>query len=82
MAWVLGGCSLPDKPTRATLYDFGPGTLAPQPATHQAPLPTLAPLALDEISTPGGALDNMAVLYRLGYADAQQLRPYSQARWS
>jgi cholesterol transport system auxiliary component len=24
----------------------------------------------------------MAVLYRLGYADAQQLRPYSQARWS
>ncbi len=78
-ALLLAGCALPDKPTRATLYDFGPGTLAPQPATRQASLP---PLALDEISTPGGALDNMAVLYRLGYADAQQLRPYSQARWS
>ncbi|MGH8806150.1 MAG: ABC-type transport auxiliary lipoprotein family protein [Polaromonas sp.] len=76
---MLGGCSLPDKPTRATMYDFGPGLLSTQPATRQASLP---PLALDDIGTSGGALDNMAVLYRLGYADAQQLRPYSQARWS
>ena len=77
---LLGGCSaLPDKPTRATMYDFGPGALAAQPSTRQAPL---APLAIDDISTSGGALDNMAVLYRLAYADAQQLRPYSQARWS
>lgn len=79
-ALVLAGCSgLPDKPTRATMYDFGPGPLATLPTTRQAPLPALA---LDDISTSGGALDNMAVLYRLGYADAQQLRPYSQARWS
>jgi len=28
------------------------------------------------------ALDGSAVLYRLLYADAQQLRPYAQARWS
>lgn len=77
---ALAGCSgLPDKPTRATMYDFGPGPLATQPTTRQAPLP---PLALEDVSTSGGALDNMAVLYRLGYADAQQLRPYSQARWS
>ncbi len=80
---LLGGCSaLPDKPTRATMYDFGPGLLATPPATRQALLPSLPPLALDEISTPGGTLDNRAVLYRLGYADAQQLRPYAQARWS
>jgi len=79
-ALALAGCSgLPDKPTRATMYDFGPGPTATVPTTRQAPLP---PLALDDISTPGGALDNMAVLYRLGYADTQQLRPYSQARWS
>ncbi len=79
-ALALAGCSgLPDKPTRATMYDFGPGPLATLPTTRQAPLPALA---LDDISTSGGALDNMAVLYRLGYADAQQLRPYSQARWS
>ncbi|WP_341916827.1 ABC-type transport auxiliary lipoprotein family protein [Polaromonas sp. YR568] len=77
---ALGACSaLPDKPLRAALYDFGPGLSSTQPATRQAPLP---PLALSDISTPGGALDNQAVLYRLAYADAQQLRPYSQARWS
>ncbi|MFS2036590.1 ABC-type transport auxiliary lipoprotein family protein [Polaromonas sp. CT11-55] len=79
-ALALAGCSgLPDKPTRATMYDFGPGPTTTLPTTRQAPLP---PLALDDVSTPGGALDNMAVLYRLGYADTQQLRPYSQARWS
>lgn len=79
-ALALAGCSgLPDKPTRATMYDFGPGPLATLPTTRQAPLPAIA---LDDIATSGGALDNMAVLYRLGYADAQQLRPYSQARWS
>ena len=80
LAAALSGCSgLPDKPSRATMYDFGPGPLAIQPSTRQAPLP---PLALDDVSTSGGALDNMAVLYRLAYTDAQQLRPYSQARWS
>ena len=79
-SFFLVACSaLPDKPMRSLMYDFGPGALAPQPTTRQAPLP---PLAVDDISTPGGALDNMAVLYRLGYADAQQLRPYSMARWS
>ena len=77
---LLGACSaLPDKPVRAALYDFGPGVLAPAPATRQAPLP---PIALSDIGTPGGALDNQAVLYRLAYDDAQELRPYSQARWS
>lgn len=78
----LSGCALPDKPMRATMYDFGPGPLLTQPGTRQAPVPSLPPLAIDNIATSGGALDNMAVLYRLGYADAQQLRPYSQARWS
>jgi len=79
-ALLLGACSaLPDKPIRAALYDFGPGPLTTPASTRQAPLP---PLSLADITTPGGALDNQAVLYRLAYADAQQLRPYSQARWS
>lgn len=79
-ALLLGACSaLPDKPMRAALYDFGPGPLNTPATTRQAPLP---PLSLADITTPGGALDNQAVLYRLAYADAQQLRPYSQARWS
>ena len=79
-ALLLGACSaLPDKPTRAALYDFGPGPLSTPASTRQAPLP---PLALADISTPGGVLDNQSVLYRLAYANAQNLRPYSQARWS
>jgi cholesterol transport system auxiliary component len=80
---VLSACSaLPSKPTRATMYDFGPGPLAAQPAQPAAVQTPLPPVAIEEITTSGGALDNMAVLYRLGYVDAQELRPYSQSRWS
>ena len=77
---TLVGCSaLPDKPVRATMYDFGPGNLSAPVSTVGSQLPALA---IDDIATSGGALDNMAVLYRLAYTDAQQLKPYSQARWS
>jgi cholesterol transport system auxiliary component len=55
--------------------------LTAQPAT-QAALRGLPALAIDEISTSGGALDNQAVLYRLAYRDAQELRPYTLARWA
>ena len=85
VAGCVAGCSVIDKPTRATLYDFGPGALASQAGMSpsvSAPAPALPPLAIADIATAGGALDNQAVLYRLGYLDAQQLRPYSQARWS
>ena len=83
MAFVLSACSaLPSKPTRATMYDFGPGPLAAQPAQPVVALSPLAPVAIEEISTSGGALDHLAVLYRLAYVDAQELRPYSQSRWS
>jgi cholesterol transport system auxiliary component len=72
----LVGCATPDKPVRATLYDFGPGlTLAPVSAQ------ALPPLVLADIEA-SGALDGSSVLYRLGYADANQLRPYAHARWS
>jgi cholesterol transport system auxiliary component len=74
---LLGACAgLVDKPVQRTLYDFGPGASAPAAATRQLP-----PLGLSEIDA-AGALDGTAVLYRLGYADANQLRPYAQARWS
>ncbi len=79
-ALLLGACSaLPDKPVRSALYDFGPGPVTSQTAPRS---PALAPLALADISTHGGVLDNQAVLYRLAYANSQQLRPYAQARWS
>jgi cholesterol transport system auxiliary component len=77
---LLSACSaLPDKPMRSSMYDFGPGLLSTPATTRQAPLP---PIALDNIATSGGALDNMAVLYRLGYEDEQHLRPYAQSRWT
>ena len=74
---VLAGCATPDKPVRATLYDFGPGVTTTAPASA----PALPPLVLAEIETTG-AFDGSSLLYRLGYADAHQLRSYAQARWS
>ena len=74
---VATGCATPDKPVRATLYDFGPGVTAA--ATGSTP--PLAPLLLADIEA-SGALDGSAMHYRLGYADAHQLRPYARARWS
>ena len=79
----LAGCSaLPDKPVRASLYDFGPGNLTAVPTEQKTALPALPALAIDDINTSGGALDNQAVLYRLSYQNEQELRPYTFARWS
>ena len=81
--FLLSGCSaLPDKPVRASLYDFGPGNLTAVPTAQQVALPTLPALAIDDIGTSGGALDNQAVLYRLTYQNEQELRPYTFARWT
>jgi cholesterol transport system auxiliary component len=76
---LLGGCSslIPEKPVRPTLYDFGPGQLTPSTAQQ----PSRPPVVLADVDA-AGALDGSAVLYRLGYADDHQLRPYAQARWS
>lgn len=76
---ALAACSaIPDKPVRATLYDFGPVVSATASATAQ---PSLPALVMADVEAPG-SLDGTAVLYRLGYADDHQLRPYAQARWS
>lgn len=80
LALVLAGCSaLPTPPSRPVLYDLGPSAAEPSRASAAAPLP---PLGLAEVEAPGLPDGSNAVLYRLAYADAQQLRPYSQARWS
>lgn len=73
---TLAACATP--PARVTVYDFGPGPTAPHAANRMAPLP---PVLLAEVEA-AAVLDQNAVLYRLLYADAQQLRPYAQARWS
>ena len=78
LACLLPGCSaLPSAPVRPAVYDFGPGALTPSAKTN----PGLPPVVLQEVTAPP-ALDSAAVLYRLAYSDAQQLRPYAQARWS
>ncbi len=76
---VLAACSaLPDKPVRSTLYDFGPTAAAAPAMTPSSSQPSLV---LHDIEA-AGALDGSSILYRLGYADDRQLKPYSQARWS
>lgn len=77
-ALLLAGCAGPDRPQRLTQYDFGPGAVAPQPANRMAMLPAVALADVDA----GGSLDGSAMLYRLAYADGNQLRPYAQARWT
>jgi cholesterol transport system auxiliary component len=78
LALLAAGCSslAPERPVRATLYDFGPG-----PVNTAAPGPAQPPIVLEEVEA-GTGLDSSALLYRLAYADAHQLRPYAQARWS
>jgi cholesterol transport system auxiliary component len=73
---LLSACGTP--PARTAVYDFGPGATQPVIANRMAPL---APLLLSDVEA-SSALDGTSVLYRLAYADAQQLRPYAQARWS
>ena len=77
----LTGCAaLPAPPVRAALYDFGAGAVtAAVPTDRRERLPALA---LADVEAPGLPEGSNAVLYRLAYSDAQQLRPYSQARWS
>ena len=79
---LLGGCAaLPDKPVRPAVYDFGPGQPAAASPMVGGAAGVQPALALAEIDAPA-ALDGTALLYRLAYADVQQLRPYAQARWS
>lgn len=75
---ALAGCALPNRGERPAVYDFGPGKLTAPAATGRA---RLAPLAVAEMEA-NPALDSSAVLYRLAYADSQQLKAYAQARWS
>jgi cholesterol transport system auxiliary component len=74
----LAACSTPQAPLSKAVFDFGVSN-----ATTASPSATAVKtaIALVDIDAPS-ALDGSAVLYRLAYADVQQLRPYAQARWS
>jgi cholesterol transport system auxiliary component len=75
---TLTGCTLPRPASTPVVYDFGPGSLQAPASTGTAALEPI------EITTAqaSSALGGVAVLYRLGYADAQALQPYTLARWS
>jgi cholesterol transport system auxiliary component len=75
---ALTGCALPSPPARPAVYDFGPGARTISPTTDSG---KVTPLKVAEVEA-NAALDSNAVLYRLAYADDQQLHPYAQARWS
>ena len=74
----LSACTLPRPAGTPVVYDFGPGDRQLAATHRMAPLPPL------EVSAPraSSALAGQAVLYRLVYADAQALKPYTLARWS
>ncbi|WP_304304810.1 ABC-type transport auxiliary lipoprotein family protein [Pseudacidovorax intermedius] len=77
----MTACSaLPDKPQRSISYDFGPGPLAP--AVAAASTAALPPITLADLDTSASRLEGTALNYRLGYEDAQALRPYATARWT
>jgi cholesterol transport system auxiliary component len=82
-AVALAGCATPQAPVAKAVYDFGPvqssGVSSASAAVKAAPGPVA--LALAEVDA-SAALDGLNVVYRLAYADAQQLRPYALARWS
>lgn len=76
-AAALAACSaVPQRPVRALQYDFGPPPAAPGAGEHER----LAPIVLGEVEA-SSALDTSSLLYRLAYADANELQPYSRARW-
>lgn len=86
---ALSACATPQPPAPKAVYDFGPMLSLPAtPVSTSASAASAArpnvnanAIALPEIEA-GAGLDSPALLYRLQYADAQQLRPYAQARWS
>jgi cholesterol transport system auxiliary component len=76
---ATAGCATPQAPVAKAVYDFGPALAQPSLPASTASLPPA--LGLAEVDA-NAALESTAVVYRLAYADAQQLRPYALARWS
>lgn len=83
VAVALSACSaLPSRPDPVVRYDLGLADLrVPQPSAA-APAVAPVPLVLAPVQSSGLPEGMTAMLYRLNYADGQQLRGYQQARWS
>jgi cholesterol transport system auxiliary component len=75
---LLSACSVPGTGARPVVYDFGPGLTASATAAGEVQRSAL----LIEMIDANPALESTAMLYRLAYANSQQLQPYALARWS
>ncbi len=73
---LLCACATPQAPVHKAVYDFGPVLSTPTAAATAGPAISLGSVEAS------AALESTQLHYRLAYADAQQLRPYTQARWS
>ena len=77
---LLVGCSaFANAAQPPCLVRLWPGLTSLPAADRRASLP---PIALADVEATGLSESSTAVLYRLNYADAQQLRPYTLARWT
>jgi cholesterol transport system auxiliary component len=74
-AAALAACGLPPRATAPQHYDLGPAASSPGAAPAGRPALALHVQA-------GPALEGEAMIYRLAYADAHQVRAYSQSRWA
>jgi cholesterol transport system auxiliary component len=72
---LLSACALPERAPAPQRYDFGPATVS-----ADADAPAARPVLALRVQS-SAALEGTAMLYRLAYADAQQLRAYAQSRW-
>lgn len=80
LAWMLcaallSGCAA-NAPSPA-MYDLGPARVTGAPAVPA----TLPPISIGEPETPAW-LDTPAMMYRLSYANDQQVKGYAGSRWS
>ncbi len=75
---LLSACAGPGTGVRPMVYDFGPGPATGATTAGGIQGPTLRIEMIDA----NPALESTAMLYRLAYANSQQLQPYALARWS
>ena len=83
LALGLAGCSaLPSRPAAVERFDLGLMALSPAAPSAAVPQVQPPPLVLAEVQAPSLAEGMTAMLYRLRYADGQQLSAYQNTRWS
>lgn len=79
---LLGACAMPERATGPVLYDFGPPASAQREARQAGSLNQGQGQALSLKVQATSALEGNGLIYRLAYAQAEQVRSYNLARWA